>query len=722
MGISTFGGSVSNASTSASTLVTGQLLQVPTGFSNSNYVDSGAKFSASTYPALAAITPPTFMGDYWTKTSIPSALPKQATTNNMGSNPIGFSYGGEYFVIGLTGVVFRTTGGNLSSLAYLKTLTFPSGVTTINSINVANGNIYVAFLSSTTWYMYSDLNLSSATSITFPLSNFVGIVRYGNGVYLAQYTNGTNNVVYKSTDGVTFASVTVGTTSTYTPKGLDWNGSSWVYVTSGTSTNNTATSPDGTTWTVRSGPTVGFSSLRWNSVLSIFVGPSGTASTTINTSPDGVTWTARTGAISNTFANVEVMTNGAMIVTIVNATTTNTQYSTDGITWTSKASLYTSGGPFFTTAFGSPHVYGNQLVNVGYYASGAQIVVNWTNDMSTLGGIVPLTMTTALPVFYPMMSVGNTWITFENTQFNQISVSVPVAITTNGGASWTYSAITSQTVPIYWRQAFVTPTKFILWGTPVTGNGVFIASSSDGVNWTINSPTLTWVPSSVCNVGENIFIGGQIGANFVMTADYGVTTVAKTSMPWPNNNSVGSTTGITMFSLGNTLVDITVIGGGVSVSNDLGVTWISGSITSITSAIITGVAYGNGKALLTINSSGNSTYVYSSDGGNTWVQRTFPAPISTNAKGVAYINGYFVIYGGGGSYWYGNDGINWSQGVTGTTSDMIQSWTLMGNNGMLSIAGGNNNITNFLVPDTTSYRTPLIPSALPFTKFVIKAT
>jgi hypothetical protein len=156
-------------------------------------------------------------------------------------------------------------------------------------------------------------------------------VTYGNGVFVAVASDGTNRVM-TSTDGVTWTARTAA--SAY----------QWVSVTYGnglfvavepTGQNRVMTSPDGVTWTRRTGPgVIGWNSVTYGNGVFVAVGPN--TANRVMTSPDGVTWTARTAAQSNTWNSVTY--GNGVFVAVSSDGTNRVMTSTDnGVTWTARS-------------------------------------------------------------------------------------------------------------------------------------------------------------------------------------------------------------------------------------------------------------------------------------------------------------------------------------------------------------------------------------------------
>lgn len=142
---------------------------------------------------------------------------------------------------------------------------------------------------------------------------------YGNGIYVAVGLNGSSaSVGATSPDGVTWTALAISATAAITfANGL--------FVAVGT--NNVQTSTNGTTWTTRTIPVGTWTSLTFGGGLFVAAGTSGV----IATSPDGITWTARTGAGSGNFASIAY--GAGRFVALSQATNGGGATSTDGISW-----------------------------------------------------------------------------------------------------------------------------------------------------------------------------------------------------------------------------------------------------------------------------------------------------------------------------------------------------------------------------------------------------
>ncbi|AEP10665.1 WD40/YVTN/BNR-like repeat-containing protein [Micavibrio aeruginosavorus] len=162
-----------------------------------------------------------------------------------------------------------------------------------------------------------------------PEANSWSNVTYGNGLFVAVSTNGTNRIM-TSPDGVNW-------TARAAPENLAWNriffGNNLFIVTTSSTSNRIMTSPDGVTWTARTVP----QSNSWQGVTygnGLYVAVSSNGTNRVMTSPDGVTWTLRTAAADNAWMAI-TYGDGLFVATSSNGTN-RVMTSPNGITWTSR--------------------------------------------------------------------------------------------------------------------------------------------------------------------------------------------------------------------------------------------------------------------------------------------------------------------------------------------------------------------------------------------------
>lgn len=141
---------------------------------------------------------------------------------------------------------------------------------------------------------------------------------YGNGMYVAVGTNASSAATAASSpDGVTW------TTRTGAPaEGVTFGNGLFVSV----GTNAAATSPDGIAWTSRTIPAGSWKNVIYAAGLFVAIG-----SSLIATSPDGITWTTRSGGAANA---TSIAYGGGRFVILSQAVAGGGATSTDGISWT----------------------------------------------------------------------------------------------------------------------------------------------------------------------------------------------------------------------------------------------------------------------------------------------------------------------------------------------------------------------------------------------------
>jgi hypothetical protein len=193
---------------------------------------------------------------------------------------------------------------------------------------VYGGGVYVAMITtaganscvtSTDGITWTTRKVLTTTALAY------GGLAYGNGVFVALQT-GSSNVAVTSPDGITWTARTMPATSTWSA--VTYGGSQFVAVNSA-GTNAGATSPDGITWTSRTTTTGTWTSVAYGAGVYVAVPSSGTAAMS---SPDGITWTSRT-IISGSYTQV-IFANG--VFSAINSAAATSASSTNGTTWTSR--------------------------------------------------------------------------------------------------------------------------------------------------------------------------------------------------------------------------------------------------------------------------------------------------------------------------------------------------------------------------------------------------
>jgi hypothetical protein len=158
------------------------------------------------------------------------------------------------------------------------------------------------------------------------------------GLFAAVSTNGTNDQVMTSPDGVVWTSRSNPNNSSW--QAIEWGEGAGVFCAV-SSNANVMTSPDGITWTTRTASSHrSWEDIAWSSDLSIFcaVCRSGAASGRVMTSPDGINWTGRTAASDSGWEGVAWSSNLTLFVAVATDGTNRFMTSPNGITWTIRSS------------------------------------------------------------------------------------------------------------------------------------------------------------------------------------------------------------------------------------------------------------------------------------------------------------------------------------------------------------------------------------------------
>ncbi len=522
-------------------------------------------------------------------------------------------------------------------------------------------------------------------------------VAYGNGIFVAVASSGTNQVM-TSPDGTTWTSR------------VEAEANSWVSVTYGnglfvavaqTGTNRVMTSPDGITWTARAAAEAN----SWNSVTydnGLFVAVAGDGTNQVMTSPDGITWTARAAAEASIWYSVTY--GNGLFVAVAYAGTNRVMTSPDGITWTART-VEESG---WTSV-----KYGNGLfVAVAY---------DGTNRVTTSPDGITWTSRSA--------SEANQWraITYGNGLF--------VAVAANG----TNRVMTSPNGITWTAQAAAEANS---WRSIIYGNGFFVAVTFFGTNRVMTSDFTSGTALASQDTAASLTTPGQAfrlkqliavdEANLAATSTYFKLQYAQksgtcdASFTGETYADIGSSTPIAFY--GN---DFTDNGSLISTASDLtdgGRTVVNqtynklNSFTNSRSTIANGqdgkwefglydngatpetsycirtvktdetswtaraaaeanswssVAYGKG-LFVAVSSSGTNRVMTSPDG-IAWTPRS--APEANNWYSVTYGNGLFVAvaYSGTNRVMTSPDGITWTARAA---AEANQWWSVTYGNGL----------------------------------------
>lgn len=246
------------------------------------------------------------------------------------------------------------------------------------------------------------------------------------------------------------------------------------------------------------------------------------------------------------------------------------------------------------------------------------------------------------------MIVGsNMWnaITYGNGKYVAVGQNGSIAYSSNG-VNWTTKSMGSQ----FWKSVVYGNGKFVAVGG--YSDGGYVATSTDGVTWTIQKNITDAHIFDICYNGSIFVIvchwGSSKGRDYILKSIDGVN--------WTSKTTVGNGYGWSGICYGNGKF-VTVgdkYGCGIAVSSN-GMNWNITNSNNMDSW--NSVAYGNGKYVAV----GDFGYIITSKDGVNW-----NTPVKITSAGtsqwfhITYSNGKFVAVGGGGGYITSIDGETWT--------------------------------------------------------------
>jgi IPT/TIG domain len=450
-----------------------------------------------------------------------------------------------------------------------------------------------------------------------------------------------------------------------------WNGQLFVAVGN---SSLIYTSPDGLTWTLRTGPTalsIDLSATTASPSTLIAVGEKGT----ILSSSDGTTWTERTSGTTKDLVDVTWTGNRFVAVGAQGAVVT----STDGASWTLQAPPTPDS---FTAVGATPSL----IVAATFPFSGSQLQLLTSSD----GGVTWTTAATDLGVFNEIIYAGGRFVA---AGFNTTATSVdgvvwttsgrlPAAIETLlfvnneyvavGGDGNNVTAILTSSDALTWKITQSAHSMVRVARSPADGRLVAVGDNShiarvstdSGASWTFaplipsgeNYPfvDLVWSPSAAAFVAHV-----QIAANQnAFTSSDGVAWVKRGDMPCQGALAASPTQ---MVNVGASLV-----GACISVSTDAA-SW--STVTPPSSTLMKGVFW-TGTQFVGV---GNAGLIATSPDGLNWTLRS-SGVTATLLSGTAS-GSTIVVIGSEGAVVTSNDGgATWaarSSGVTATLNHAV---------------------------------------------------
>jgi len=262
--------------------------------------------------------------------------------------------GGDYvgeIVGGITITSQPASASSATAVGSWSSQTAPSNLT-VSGLAYANGT----FLALGTGKVATSSNLATWTNANLPQNLTATQVAYGNGAYVVVGKD-VPFPVARSTDGSTWTSASGDASFTYNFSSVAYGSGLFVGMLQSQENStylvNYFTSPDGSSWTMRSMPYNSGNLIRTSNVTDIAYGngvfvASVTSRNLDNgsnvltqylTSTDGLTWTIRDLPASGFYASV-AFGNGVFVLlpqtSGVNSTTSTLYTSTNGVTWTAR--------------------------------------------------------------------------------------------------------------------------------------------------------------------------------------------------------------------------------------------------------------------------------------------------------------------------------------------------------------------------------------------------
>lgn len=282
--------------------------------------------SSSLGSVCSLITPPTWTNGNARNSSYIAQIPNGVFLFGGAPNGSGAGPAGQFVALS-SGTATSTSPDGAAWTAQ----TIPAGNS--SSTGCHNGTVYCVVVGTTN--IYTSTNGTSWSTVSVTGGNWLSVTAGAAGFLVATATNGATT--HSSDNGVTW---TAGGTAITVAGGLPfvvWTGTFFCQINFGSSL--AATSTDGITWSVHSGPGgLNWTGLAWNGTI---LCTSAAQTRTTVTSTDGITWNTNTlvmpsitgnvwqGIAANPATGIFVAVAGQTSVALGNAAT-----SPDGITWT----------------------------------------------------------------------------------------------------------------------------------------------------------------------------------------------------------------------------------------------------------------------------------------------------------------------------------------------------------------------------------------------------
>ena len=252
------------------------------------------------------------------------------------------------------------------------------------------------------------------SAMSAPEANTWQSVAYGNSVWVAVSSSGTNRVMRSTNDGATWSAVAATEANTW--RSVAYGNSVWVAV-SGSGTNRVMRSTNGgVTWSaVAAAEANAWESVAYGNGVWVAVASSGT-NRVMRSTDDGATWSAVAAAAANEWESV-AYGNGVWVAVATTGTNRVMRSTDDGATWAAVAAA--EANAWYSVAYGN-----GVWMAVAY--NGTNRVMRSTNGGSTWTAVAAAEANEWYAVAY-----GNgVWVAVAGTGTNRVMRSA------NGGVTW----------------------------------------------------------------------------------------------------------------------------------------------------------------------------------------------------------------------------------------------------------------------------------------------
>ena len=301
-------------------------------------------------------------------------------------------------------------------------------------------------------------------------------VAYGNGVWAAVASSGTNRVMRSTDGGITWSAVVAAEANIW--QSVAYGNSVWVAVASSGTNRVMRSTNDGATWSAVAATEAN----TWRSVAygnSVWVAVSGSGTNRVMRSTNGgVTWSAVAAAEANAWESV-AYGNGVWVAVASSGTNRVMRSTDDGATWSAVAAA--AANEWESVAYGNG-------VWVAVATTGTNRVMRSTDDGATWAAVAAAEANAWYSVAY-----GNgVWMAVAYNGTNRVMRS------TNGGSTWTAVAAAEANE----------------WYAVAYGNGVWVAVAGTGTNRVMRSANggVTWSAMSApeANTWQPIAYGNSV--------------------------------------------------------------------------------------------------------------------------------------------------------------------------------------------------------------------